>query len=117
MAPSAVKLCNNFVLTATALCRIICSKAVTAYYERRKRNKYGESVTVGRSVNTSWWHILNHVGGFTHETCNGQCEWFNLSLSPMLTLHHCGVSGLAGTIYFLADMLDPANAKFPAFEL
>ena len=34
----------------TALCRIICSKAVTAYYERRKRNKYGESVTVGRSA-------------------------------------------------------------------
>lgn len=25
--------------------------------------------------------------------------------------------GLAGTIYFLADLLDPANAKFPAFEI
>ena len=42
-------------LTATALCRIICSKAVTAYYERRKRNKYGESVTVGRSGSPLYW--------------------------------------------------------------
>lgn len=25
--------------------------------------------------------------------------------------------GLAGTIYFLADLLDPANAKFPGFEI
>ncbi|XP_073502710.1 glutathione S-transferase LANCL1 [Phyllobates terribilis] len=25
--------------------------------------------------------------------------------------------GLAGTIYFLADLMDPANAKFPAFEI
>ncbi|XP_075036381.1 glutathione S-transferase LANCL1 [Mixophyes fleayi] len=25
--------------------------------------------------------------------------------------------GLAGTIYFLADLLNPANAKFPAFEI
>ncbi|KAI0227925.1 LanC-like protein 2 [Lamellibrachia satsuma] len=25
--------------------------------------------------------------------------------------------GLAGTVYFLSDLLDPANAKFPAFEL
>ena len=32
-----------------ALCRIICSKAVTPYFEPPKRNKYGESVTVGRS--------------------------------------------------------------------
>jgi hypothetical protein len=26
-------------------------------------------------------------------------------------------SGLAGTIYFLADLLHPKNAKFPAFDL
>lgn len=25
--------------------------------------------------------------------------------------------GMAGTIYFLADLMDPSNAKFPAFEL
>ncbi|XP_056390380.1 glutathione S-transferase LANCL1 [Hyla sarda] len=25
--------------------------------------------------------------------------------------------GVAGTIYFLADLLDPANARFPAFEI
>ena len=26
------------------------------------------------------------------------------------------VAGLAGTIYFLTDMLDPLNARFPAYE-
>jgi len=26
-------------------------------------------------------------------------------------------SGMAGTIYFLADLLVPTKAKFPAFEL
>ena len=38
-------LCNCVIicLTATALCRIICSKAVMVYYEPTKRNKYGES--------------------------------------------------------------------------
>ena len=25
-------------------------------------------------------------------------------------------AGLAGTLYYLADMLDPLNARFPAFE-
>lgn len=25
--------------------------------------------------------------------------------------------GMAGTIYFLIDLLDPSNARFPAFEL
>lgn len=33
---------------------------------------------------------------------------------------HCGFfssSGMAGTIYFLADLLVPTKAKFPAFEL
>ena len=50
VTPSAVYLCNIFFSAAAALCRIICSNAVTAYYETPKRNKYGESVTVGRSV-------------------------------------------------------------------
>ena len=49
VTPSAEYLCNIF-FHLPRLCRIICSTAVTAYYEPPKRNKYGESGTVGRSV-------------------------------------------------------------------
>ena len=50
VTPSAVYLCNIFFSAAAALCRIICSTAVTPYFEPPKRNKYGETVTVGRSA-------------------------------------------------------------------
>ena len=41
--------CVIIVLTATVLCRIICSREVMPYFKPPKRNKYGESVTVDRS--------------------------------------------------------------------
>lgn len=35
----------------------------------------------------------------------------------MKPCHHFLFPGMAGTIYFLADLLQPMKAKFPAFEL
>ena len=70
VTPSAVYLCNIFFPAAAALCRIICSTAVTPYFEPPKPNKYGETVTVGRSERT-----MTSTGASVH---------FNMSLITQL---------------------------------
>lgn len=41
---------------------------------------------------------------------------FYASIQPNQTISSDLILGIAGTIYFLVDMLDPLNARFPAYE-
>ena len=48
-------------------------------------------------------------------------EWEGFSTASTLVHFKCGfdfsVSGMAGAIHFLSDILTPENSRFPAFEL
>lgn len=45
--------------------------------------------------------------------------WMKKSFGALAvnSLRHFLFAGMAGTIYFLADILQPMKARFPAFEV
>ena len=118
--------CVIFFITATALCRIICSKAVAPYFEPPKRNKYGESITGGRSASPflSYLRIASPLSlrrcGTSYSTDVSCSLQLNKEKTPPLVkfqyLYH-GKMFLNFNIYITvkhASIKTPRNSTIPA---
>ena len=57
-----------------------------------------------KDIGTVWQTDLNKSFGFI---CGTGYDWVFFTF----------FLGMAGTVYFLADLLEPKSSKFPAFEI